>query len=186
MTCCLGLDLSLTAPGVAILRKQLGSKVLETIVAEQIAVPKADKLSRWDRIDIIGGHVTSFIEAHEPSMVVIEGYGQVRHGGVQSFVKLVEVGTVVRQILRLKGVSWLEVPPTSLKKFVCGTAKLPSGAKGKKEIIRHVQERWGFYTANHNVADAYGLARWGLVQAGVIPCEPWQWDTVEAVRAATQ
>jgi hypothetical protein len=87
-------------------------------------------------------------------------------------------------ILRRKGLNWLEVPPTSLKKFACGTAKLPSGAKGKKEIIRNVRERWGFETSNHNIADAYVLARFGLGKDGVVAVEPWQVDVLDAVKMA--
>lgn len=184
MTLSLGLDLSLTAPGLVLLQKRPGSKLVETVIAEQIPVPKANKAGRWDRVGVIGDHVAAVVDAHKPGVVVIEGYGQVRHGGVQSFVKCVEVGSIVRLVLWGNDLPWLEVPPQSLKKFVCGTGKLPSGAAGKKEMIRNVSERWGFDTTNHNIADAYGLARFGLAKGGAVSCEPWQVDVVDRVAVA--
>lgn len=180
----LGLDLSLTAPGLVLLSRVAGQKVVETVIAEQIPVPKADKVGRWERVGVIGDHVASVIEAHHPGVVVIEGYGQVSHGGVQSFVKCVEVGTVVRLVLWGNNLKWLEVPPTSLKKFVCATGKLQPGKKGKKQFMAHVAERWGFETTNDNIADAYGLARFGLAKAGVVPVEPWQVDVIDKVQTA--
>lgn len=175
----LGLDLSLTAPGLVLLAKEQGSKTVETVIAEQIPVPAPGKMGRWDRVLVVGDHVAEVIEAHEPGVVVIEGYGQVRHGGVQSFVKCVEVGTLVRLVLHAKAMKWLEVPPQSLKKFVTGKGNLPSGAKGKRLMCEAVAANWGHETTNHNVADAFGLARIGLAYRGQVATTKHQLDVLD-------
>lgn len=179
----LGLDLSLTAPGLVLLLKEKGVKDVIPVIAEQIPVPTSDKATHWQRVSGIGDHVASVIETHDPGIIVIEGYGQGGHKNVSAFVKQVDVGAIVRLILWGNDKQWQEVPPTSLKQFVTGKGKLPPGAKGKKEMIRHVSERWGFQTKNHNIADAYGLARWGLARAGAIPCTPEQSDVMDRVKS---
>jgi Holliday junction resolvasome RuvABC endonuclease subunit len=50
----------------------------------------------------------------------------------------------------------LTVPPTTLKKFV--------GAKKKVLIAREVYKRWGFQSDDHNIVDAYAIARWAMSQ----------------------
>jgi len=177
----LGLDISATGTGVVFLGKQKGSKDLVTLFADQIPPAKAPKLGRWERVDMVGSQVAALIERHPPSVVAVEGYGQVHHGGVQSFAKVVEVAAIVKLVLWSSGLVWHEVPPPSLKKFTTGSGKLPSGASGKKVMIRHVEINWGFATTNHNIADAYALAAFGLAKHGAISCKPHQLDALEGV-----
>lgn len=181
---CLGLDLSLTAPGLVVLAKEKGSKIVDTVVAEQIPVAKASEGNRWDRIVMIGDHVASIVDAHKPSVVVIEGYGQVSHGGVQSFVKQVEAGTIVRLVLWGNDLEWMEVPPTSLKAFTLFKGDPRTGLASKKAMCAAVKRRWGYETKNHNIADAFSLAAFGLAAKGIVPCLPAQWDTIGKVSGA--
>lgn len=169
---------------MVVLEHVQGSPDVNLLFGDKVTVPPASKMGRWDRINVIGDKVSELVELHEPSMVVIEGYGQGRHGGVQSFIKLVEVGSIVRLVLWGNGLDWIEVPPQSLKKFVTGRGQLPSGAKGKKVMVGAVQKNWGFSAPTHDVADAYGLARLGLALTGVVPCLPEQVDTLDKLAAS--
>lgn len=49
----------------------------------------------------------------------------------------------------------LMVPPMSLKKYVCGSAKGTS----KSLILLHAYKKWGVELSDDNAADAYGIAR---------------------------
>jgi len=48
------------------------------------------------------------------------------------------------------------VSPNTVKKFV--------GAHKKMFVAREVQRRWGFSSDDHNVVDAYAIARWAMSQ----------------------
>lgn len=172
----MGLDLSLTAPGLTILEKKSGGEI-NFIRAEQIPVPPATKMDYWQRVMEIAFHISGVVAAYPPHEVVIENYGQKSHGGVSSFIKQVGVGSLVRLDLYNSGIKWREVPPQSLKKFVTG-----NGSADKKGMIHGVQEQWGFVTKNHNVADSVGLAAIGLVIRGVMAARPHQLDVIEAIR----
>lgn len=177
MTASVGLDLSLTGTGLVGLSKVPGCKDVEELFSECL-VPDTGA-DRFAKVKGVADHILSRIRCLENPIITIEGYGQGAHKGVASFVKLVEVGTAVRMGLWELGLSWAEVPPQSLKKFVTG-----SGVKvDKKRMIHGCSEVWGFETDNHNIADAYGLARFGLARGGLVPCEPWQVDVMERVKS---
>lgn len=178
----LGLDLSATAPGLVLLDKPKGAKTFEVVIAEEIPVPKAADIERYARVNLIANRIADVCIEHKPELIVIEGYGQVSHGGVTSFIKVVEVGTLVRLWLYENGNKWTDVPPSSLKLFVTGKGKLPSGLKGKKEMISGVEKQWGYVTKNHNIADAFGLAVIGLARAGALPVTPAQIDGLDRIQ----
>jgi len=52
----------------------------------------------------------------------------------------------------------ITVSPNTVKKFV--------GAHKKMFVAREVQRRWGFSSDDHNVVDAYAIARWAMSQNG--------------------
>lgn len=177
----LGLDLSATAPGLVLLEWIKGDPIIDLLEAQTIPIPK--NIDRYGRVSHIADVVMAVVKEYGPDEIVIEGYGQTSKQGVQSFIKLVEVGTEVRMRLVREGLNiWIEVPPVSLKKFVTGTGKLPSGAKGKKEMIRAVERHWGFATTDHNIADALGLAAFGLARRGVLSVRPEQLDALDGVK----
>jgi len=51
---------------------------------------------------------------------------------------------------------FITVSPNTVKKFV--------GAHKKMFVAREVQRRWGFSSDDHNVVDAYAIARWAMSQ----------------------
>lgn len=132
------------------------------------------KLSGMEKLDAIEEALTKVLTAYSPQLIVIEGYG---FGNTFTLVPLVEIGTIVRRACYLMGIKYYDVPPTSLKKFVTG-----AGNAKKDQMMLLVYKRWGFDTKSNNVADAYGLARFGMVVLGLDVPTQAQLDVVKKVK----
>lgn len=171
----MGLDISVTGTGVAI-TETVKSRSLHTLWAGVIPSKRDD---RYGIVDDIAEQAHTLISDYKPDVVALEGYGQGVHGNVLSFVKVVEVGTMIRMMLYSAGYSWMEVPPLSLKKFVVGRAK----GVGKREMISGIRERWGYTTKNHNIADAFACSAFALAKHSAISIEPWQVDAMDRVKS---
>lgn len=104
------------------------------------------------RLQLIASDVQHTLETWQPDWVAIEGYAYVKN--VSAFVTLVEVGTVIRMALRQLGLSWVEVPPTVLKKWTCG-----KGNADKVRMALSAKERWDFSSHSHDIVDAFCLAQ---------------------------
>lgn len=91
-------------------------------------------------------------------LAVIEGYS---HASKFNNYVQTELGVAVRMACYRASVPFVEVSPSTLKKFATGVGK------GDKSLIRlGVYKRWGFEHASDNVVDAYVLARIGLCAVG--------------------
>lgn len=141
----MGIDIS-TFTGVAVVDS--GKKIVHT---EEVNFKKSSGL---DRCGLIAGRVMELKEEYNPDFAVIENYG---FANANSLVTLVEIGTVVRYFLHQEEFPYLDVPPTSLKKFVTG-----KGNSKKEEIMMFVLKNWGHESKTNNIADAIGLAMFGL------------------------
>lgn len=108
----------------------------------------------FSRLQSIAAQVELSLSTCFPNFCVIEAYAFTRN--VDSFIRLVEVGTVIKQVLFRRDIPWVEVSPTSLKKWTTG-----SGAADKDRMAVAVAERWGFKNPNTDLVDAYALARMG-------------------------
>lgn len=104
------------------------------------------------RLQLIANEVAHTLEVWDPAFVAVEGYAYCRN--VNSFVTLVEVGTVIRQTLYRTQVSWVEVPPTVLKKWTVG-----KGNASKDEMAWAVRQRWQYHSHSHDIVDAFALAQ---------------------------
>lgn len=120
------------------------------------------------RLQLIANNIASLLHAWNPAFAAIERYAYCKN--IQSFVTLVEVGTVIRMMLRERGVSWVEVPPTVLKKWTTG-----SGKADKDTMASVVKIRWGFASASHDIVDAFALAQ--MAQLG--------WQNILTVKGVT-
>jgi Holliday junction resolvasome RuvABC endonuclease subunit len=87
-----------------------------------------------------------------PLLAAVEGVSYGSKNGAKA-VEMHAVHAVTRWLLWRSGVPWLDVPPTTLKKFVTG-----SGVSEKNLMILKVFKRWGFEAKDDNEADACGLA----------------------------
>ena len=144
----IGIDLSLTGTGVCLLRD--GARELRTINT----TAKTRTEDRLIAIRLAIAQECGCIDA-----AIIEGlsYGSV--GGAQAERSALHWMVWV-DLYRL-GVPYVVVTPMSLKKFVCGTAKVE-----KSMMIREVFRRWNVEAKNDNEADAAALAHLGLVYYG--------------------
>ncbi len=82
----------------------------------------------------------------------IEGYG---FANTHTLATLVEIGTTFRKALHNRIIPTVEVPPSSLKKFVTG-----KGNTKKDQMRLAIYKKWGFEHDSDNIVDAYGLARY--------------------------
>ncbi len=149
-----GLDLSLTATGVA-----LPAGRTLTI---------GPKLKGCLRLAYIRNEVMEHcapVEATEPEwhmdapLVVVEGYSfSSRNSHAHA---LGELGGVIRLALHEHGVPYVDVPPSNLKKYATG-----KGNANKGEMLAAAIRRLDYQGASDNEADALWLRAMGLDALG--------------------
>jgi crossover junction endodeoxyribonuclease RuvC len=139
-----GLDLSLTSTGVAVLLTNRGE--------ESTRVIKSKKFGPERLAQIRNEIITEIIPC---DFVVIENYSFGSRG--RSIFSTGELGGVIRVLLWENKISYLEVAPSQVKKYCAG-----SGKAEKDQMIHHVYKRWGKECATSDEADAYTLAMIGV------------------------
>lgn len=148
----LGLDVS-THMGMVLLENS------QPIFEMEYSAPKG--LKGIKRVQCFYDQVHASCIKHNPDLVSIEGYG---FSNKHTIVTLVELGTVARLACHHNTVPYIEVPPTSLKKFVTG-----KGNAKKDQMMLQVFKKWGYEAETDNLADAYALAQFGLGWLRAIP-----------------
>jgi Holliday junction resolvasome RuvABC endonuclease subunit len=130
-----GLDLSLTATGVA------NGRTTWTIDPGALRGPA--------RLDLIARKVRD--AAQDARLVAIEGYAFGRPHGMAA---LGELGGVIRWMLWNLGIPYAEVPPASLKRYATGKGNAP-----KQDVLAAAIRRGGdlFDGSDDNRADAWWL-----------------------------
>lgn len=117
--------------------------------------PKEDRFLRYEAY---ASMLRGILKDNEPDVAFIEGYGYMNN---HTLATLVEIGTVLRLVVRRivpnKLTPIYEVPPTSLKKFVCGR-----GDTQKNQMLLETYKRWHTECKDDNEADAVGLAAFGM------------------------
>ena len=153
----LGIDLSTTATGLVLLEAADGLSGPHVLLEREIKVKKLTGMARHRAI------VTDVMETviqHLPVRIVIEGYGlNTKHAS--SIVPLVELGGLLRFMLHLDELEWLDPRPSQVKKFATG-----NGAAPKDQVMMHVLKRWGHTSKSNNTADAFVCAAIGLAHLG--------------------
>lgn len=141
----LGLDLSLTATGVAVDGE-----------VETISFPR---LKGMPRLAAIRDEVMAIARGRS-RLALIEGYAYNAH---QSGERLGELGGVIRLALWEAGVGYVEVAPSTLKLFATGKGNAP------KDQVLTAAVRAGFTGDDNNAADAFWLHALGVYKyvAGV-------------------
>ena len=117
--------------------------------------PQADRFTRFAHYT---REIAELVDAYGVDLVVIEGYS---FAGKFNNALQYELGACIRMILYEQDVPYIEVPPTSLKKFVTG-----KGNAKKDLMLLNVYKRWEYDTEDDNEADAYGLAQFGRAITG--------------------
>ena len=153
--CVLGLDLSLTATGWALVWD--GSPKWGVIKSRNRSVK---------RLSEIRNAVLDIINQTQPS-----------YGSSQGMAGLAELGGVIRLLLLDMGIPFIVVAPATNKKFATG-----KGNAEKDLMLKRVFQHWAADMSNNNEADAFALAQFGrcyLNQEGF--CD-YQTKTVETYK----
>lgn len=140
-----GLDPSLTS--FAGIRLRVGAS--DDIKELTIKTKPAQYPGRLSRIRAITAEVGAFCMG--AALVAIEGYAFGARNGREAAG---ELGGAVRLALHAAGIPMIEVPPSTLKKYVTG-----KGVADKNIMLREVFRRWAYEAKNDDLADAYSLAR---------------------------
>jgi len=152
----LGIDVS-TKTGIVVAVPG-SSKVPEVLHKDEANYPKKKGM---ERAGLIASRVMHAVNQYDPNQIFIEGYSFASKGS--SLTTLVEIGTVIRYFLWQYQKGYIEVAPTSLKKFVTGRGNV------KKDIMAlETYKRWGLEFATDNITDAFGLAAFGLAMEGYL------------------
>lgn len=173
----IGLDIS-TKTGLAIINTE--PKPNPDIVGHSVSTKliTTKKFTGLERADYITNHCLDLIESILPAFhkyrIMIEGYGFTR---TQNLVPLIEVGTVLRYRLFLEGYKYIEVPPTSLKKFVTG-----KGNVKKEMMLKEVYKRWNIDCDTNDEADAVGLAYMGMALDGKLKLPKANMDALKKIQ----
>jgi crossover junction endodeoxyribonuclease RuvC len=144
----LGIDPSLT--GFALRYVARGGEL-----AHQIKTKSTDFPCFPARLDFIEQEFSRFLLSLEEriELVAIEGFSFGSRGGtMQSEIN--GLGQTIRLALWRRGLSYVEVPPSTLKKWISG-----KGNAEKSTMMMEVLDRWGYKSTDDNDADAYALAR---------------------------
>ena len=141
-----GLDFAFANNGLMILDKNAE-------IIKQDIIKTTKKHTDEERMIIIRDKVISLINPDD--IVYIEGlsYGSIG----QSKAQMGAVHYIVRVVLHEKGITYKVIEPTTLKKFITG-----KGQCKKDLILLNVYKKWGVEFEDHDLADAYGLARMAL------------------------
>lgn len=110
------------------------------------------------RLQLIAKQVEETLRVWDPDLVLVEGYAYCKN--ISAFVVLVELGTVIRQVLYNRQVDWVTVPPSTLKQWTTG-----KGNASKEMMAVSVKQRWHYTSNSHDIIDAFALAQMG--QSGV-------------------
>lgn len=139
-----GLDLSLTATGVA---RSDGPGVVTYKMP-----PQPNEVDRVRRLKYLGTQVDRICRGAD--VVVIEGHS---FGSKNTHAhSLGELHGVVKVVLLQRGIPFVIVPPTVLKKWACGKGN------ATKDQVLLAAAKDGFEGDNNNSADAYHLRRIAL------------------------
>jgi crossover junction endodeoxyribonuclease RuvC len=164
----LGIDPSLTAFA---LQLSTGGRT----TGHQINTVPKDFASFPERLNFITQEFSRFLSENPGiSLAAIEGFsmGSARSGLTQIMISA--VGASARLELWRAGIDYIEVPPSTLKKWISG-----KGNAEKNLMLREVFKRWGYDAKDDNDADAFALVklaeRWrSVVQETKTAAELWR------------
>lgn len=145
----IGLDLSLTGTGVAVLQPD-GALNLTTL-----RTPPRPSVE--ERLVEAAGAALSYTQPGD--IVIVEGPAM--HAMGAAVVQIFGLNMLVRCSLHRRGNQFHVVSPNTLKLFAAG-----NGHAKKSEMMREVWKRWNVNAADDNQADAAALAYLGACITG--------------------
>jgi crossover junction endodeoxyribonuclease RuvC len=148
----IGLDVSTASTGLA-----MPDGTTRTIK------PRADSKHPARRLNEILSLLDPYLRLAKADLAVIEGYSQGGPGGAYVMLRLAEVGGAVRLRLFELGVPYVEVPPSTLKKYATGFGGSVKRKVTKDDMVAAARES-GVPVANGDEADAWWLHAMGRSQ----------------------
>jgi Holliday junction resolvasome RuvABC endonuclease subunit len=139
-----GLDLSLTATGIARAR----ATTTPSVPMLDVVTTNLKGMARLGRIEHEVAWVVGDIDCHV-DLVVVEGYA---FGRPNQAAHLGELGGAVRLALWARDIPYVDVPPSNVKKYATGRGNAP-----KPDIRMEVYKRFGHDIADDNQCDAFVL-----------------------------
>ncbi|WP_017435123.1 RuvC family protein [Saccharococcus caldoxylosilyticus] len=116
--------------------------------------------------------VMSHITEHD--VICIEGFSYGSRGAAVSVQY--GIGWILRSELIKAGLSYFEVPPSSVKKFATGR-----GNAKKDEMVLPIYKRWGFEHNSDNVRDAFVLAQIARALSGQVELTKFQKEALNKI-----
>lgn len=165
----LGLDVSLQHTGVCLYtlgdpESMVGCEIDTTTVQDPRVIPASKKvkdrtvIEGLERLEYIFRHVAAYFQPG--TLVMLEHFAFGARGN--AVYELAGLGYLIRFAMKQRGIPYIEVSPTSLKKFVSGTGK-----DAKKELVLlDTKERFDVRCETNNVADATVLQFMGRALLG--------------------
>jgi crossover junction endodeoxyribonuclease RuvC len=157
MTAVIGIDPSLSGFAVAVAD---GSGVAS--VEEWRSNPEGKCVwARSNRYHRLVAGVTSLVSGIQTGRVLVEGYSMGSRGA--AVTGMIELGWTLRwELLRLHGITVLEIAPATLKKWASG-----KGNASKSAVVSALTRRYGREFDSDNEADAFALAEMGRQLEGL-------------------
>lgn len=144
----LGLDLSLTCTGAAVIDLDVLTGEAQVVDTQAI---RADKLRGNERLVHIRDAVIEIAEAHRfPDLAALEGYS---FGSISLAHSIGELGGVVKVALHQVGVPLQTLPPATWRKQLLGRGNL-----AKDEIKLEAFVRYGVRFDSTDVTEAFCIA----------------------------
>lgn len=148
----IGLDISWTNTGIVVLRN--GDPIYRSLVGTELRDGKITNEAGY-RLEVVRVGV----------LRALATYPKIKRAGIEDYARgklnrreeMGEVTGIVKNLLWQKDIPYVTCAPQQLKRWALGVAV--NGDKGKEMMLRAAQEE-GLQTFDHNVADAYWVARW--------------------------
>jgi len=168
-----GVDISLAATGFA---RVMGNRSeLMTIKTKPRDFP-----TPFERYEHIVNTILSGIPDCTTLIAIEDYYVPQSKAQFGAAINLVALGTLVRKALYDKGLPFIIIAPSQIKKFVTG-----KGNAQKSLILREVFKRWQIDAADDNQADAFSLAKMAeaseRISRGDNAFPQYQLDTIRKV-----
>jgi len=143
-----GIDPSITATGLIVIDQ-------DKCILKQDLIKTTSKSSMEERLIYIKKELSFIPNIIRLETVYIEGPSYGSKGN--AVLQMGALHFLIRIFLFENGINYQIVPPKTLKVFHCG-----NGNAKKDEVLDLVEQTLGVKFNDHNIADAYGLARMAL------------------------
>jgi len=150
----IGLDLSMTGTGMIIIDNNLN------IINQELISSSPSDGSNEKRIIKLKNNIFSFLpeDLKMINKIGIEGISYGSKG--RSIAEMSALNYFIRISCLENNLSYMEIPPTTLKKFITGKGNSP-----KDLMLLKTYKKFGVEFDNNNLCDAYCLARFVLEES---------------------